>query len=96
MVRSMAERYLVGTFAFMAAATWLGVGVIHGLMCLLVALAGSQGMRIYQRRGTRAHSAERRVHAARRPRPAERPDRSRPYDADRADYDLRPASDAAW
>ena len=50
MVRSMAARCAVGAFAFTAAATWLGVGVIHGVICLLVAFLGSQVTRLYQRR----------------------------------------------
>jgi len=97
-VRSMSERYAVGAVAFMAAATWLGIAVVHGLLCLLVAFLGSQGTRLYQRRnGSRAQAATRRRHSAPpRQQPAERPARSSLYDADRDDADWRPAADAAW
>lgn len=97
MVRSVAERYAVGVFAFMAAATWLGIGVVHGLLCLFVALLGSHGMRLYQRRnGSRAQSTTRRAQAARPRRTADRASSSELYDADRQDFDWRAAGDAAW
>lgn len=96
MARSVAERYAVAAFAFMAAATWLGVGLVHGLLCLLVALVGAQAMRIYQRRSdSRARTSARRRRA--RPRPAtERPQRSRLYDSDTEEFDWPTAGDAAW
>lgn len=50
MARSVAERYLVAAFAFMAAATWLGVSVIGGFVCLFVFVIAFQAVRVYQRR----------------------------------------------
>jgi hypothetical protein len=49
-VRSVAERYAVAAFAFMAAAVWLGVGLTHGFACLLVFVLAVQAVRLYQRR----------------------------------------------
>lgn len=51
MARSVAERYLVAAFAFMATATWLGVGLTSGFTCLLVFVLAFQAVRLYQRRG---------------------------------------------
>lgn len=97
MTRSVTERYAVGAFAFMAAAAWLGVGLIHGLLCLFVALLGSQATRLYQRRNDSRAEATTQRRERSRPRPAAaRPARSGLYDADREDFDWRPASDAAW
>jgi hypothetical protein len=48
--RSMVARYLVAAFAFMAAATWLGVGLQGGFTCLLVFVLALQAVRLYQRR----------------------------------------------
>jgi hypothetical protein len=68
--RSAVERYLVGAFAFLAAAIWLGVGLKNGFVCLLVFVLAFQGVRLYQRRSA----------ARSRPAPArrERPSRHRP------------------
>jgi len=97
MVRSAAERYVVGAFAFMAAATWLGIGLIHGFLCLFVAVLASLATRIYQRRsGSSARASRRRAPAARRRPPAERPSRAGLYDSDREDWNWPTASDAAW
>lgn len=61
MTRSVAERYLVAAFAFMAAATWLGVGLQAGFECLLVFCLAFQAVRLYQRRtGSRGRAAKRR------------------------------------
>ena len=70
MLRSAAERYAVGAMAFVAAATWLGVGVTHGLLCLFVAFVGTQGMRAYQRRTEARASVRRRNRAPQRHREA--------------------------
>lgn len=97
MVRSVAERYAVAAFAFMAAATWLGVGVVHGLLCLLVALVASQAVRIYQRRsGTRAAATSRQRRRTRPAQRTERPRRAGLYDAGTDDFDWPTAGDAAW
>ncbi len=50
MVRSVAERYLVAAFAFMAAATWFGVSLTSGFACLFVFVLAFQVVRAYQRR----------------------------------------------
>ncbi len=50
MVRAFAERYAVAAAAFLAAAVWLGVGVIHGFACLFVFVLVAQAVRLYQRR----------------------------------------------
>lgn len=52
MARSVAKRYLVAAFAFMAAAIWLGVGLTSGFACLLVFVLALQAVRLYQRRST--------------------------------------------
>ena len=52
MARLVAERYLVATFAFLAAATWLGVGLENGFACLLVFVLSLQAGRLYQRRSS--------------------------------------------
>lgn len=97
MARSATERYAVAAFAFMAAATWLGVGLIHGLLCLLVAGLAAQAVRIYQRRSDSRERAVAQRRHRRRQRPAEnRSPRSGLYDADRADVDWQAAGDAAW
>ncbi len=97
MLRSVIERYAVAAFAFVAAAAWLGVGMIHGLLCLLTALVASQAVRLYQRRDdSRARAATRRRHRA-RPRPAaDRAERRSLYDADQVAFDWPTAGDAAW
>lgn len=51
MVRSAAKRYAVAAMAFLAAATWLGVSVTHGIACLLVFVIALQAVGLYQRRG---------------------------------------------
>lgn len=66
MARSIAARYAVGAFAFMAAATWLGVGLISGLSCLFVFVLAFQAVRVYQGRSSSA--ARRR--GSRRERPS--------------------------
>ena len=99
MARLVAERYAVAAFGFIAAATWLGVGLIHGLLCLLASLLAAQATRIYQRRSdSRSRVSARQRHRERaRPRPvAERPQRSRLYDGDGEDFDWPTAGDAAW
>lgn len=59
MARSVAARYAVGAFAFMAAATWLGVSVTNGFTCLFVFVLALQAVRLYQRRsGSRIPHAE--------------------------------------
>ena len=50
MARSVAGRYLVAAFAFMAAATWLGVGLKGGFTCLLVFVLAFQAVRLSQGR----------------------------------------------
>jgi hypothetical protein len=97
MVRAAIERCAVAAFAFMAAATWLGVGLVHGLLCLSVALLASFAVRLYQRRSdSHARAASRRRHRP-RPRPANgQPARARHYDADREDFDWPSIGDAAW
>lgn len=56
MVRSVAARYLVAAFAFMAAATWVGVGLTGGFTCLFVFVLALQAVRLYQRRSdSRSH-----------------------------------------
>ena len=92
MVRSAAERYAVGALAFVAAATWLGVGVTHGLLCLLVAFVGTQGWRVYQRRSQVRASVRRQHRAPQRHREA-RPTSSGLYDDD-TDLDWPVAHDA--
>ena len=51
MARSIAARYLVAAFAFMAAATWNGVSLSGGFTCLFVFVLALQAVRRYQRRG---------------------------------------------
>jgi hypothetical protein len=60
--RSVAERYLVAAFAFMAAATWLGVSLTAAFTCLLVFVLAFQAVRLYQRRSA---SRSRRSRSAR-------------------------------
>jgi hypothetical protein len=110
--RSVAERYLVAAFAFVAAATWLGVGLEHGLACLLVFVLAVQAVRLYQRRS----SARSRHAPLRRERPSHyepspqkkdtplpatsRRVRSRPsgrvYDGGREEIGRPVASEASW
>jgi hypothetical protein len=55
---SVAARYAVAAFAFMAAATWLGVGLTSGLTCLCVFVLAFQAVCLYQRRsGARSRRA---------------------------------------
>lgn len=112
MARSVAERYLVAAFAFMAAATWFGVGLTNGFACLFVFVLAFQGVRLYQRRsGSRSRSSSRRDRPSRdtsvpaeeldiAPRLASGRSRSRPsggvYDADREQLDWSVASEAVW
>lgn len=66
MARSMAARYLVAAFAFMAAAAWLSVGLKGGFTCLLVSVLAFRAVHLYQRRND---SRNRRA----RPRPGRGP-----------------------
>ena len=112
MVRSVAERYAVAAFAFMAAATWLGVGLTSGFACLFVFVMASQAVRLCQRRPS---SRSRRVSSSRERRPRSRPasaeersafqtapgrDRSRPsgrvFDGGREELGRPVQSEAAW
>lgn len=52
MLRSVAERYLVAAIAFVAAATWFGVGLENGFACLLVFVLTLHAVRLYQRRSS--------------------------------------------
>jgi type III secretory pathway component EscV len=109
-VRSVAERYLVAAFAFIAAATWLSVGLINGFACLFLSVLAFQAVRLYQRRSdsrgraatrdrpsrSRRASAEERI-PSRRHRATDRPASSgHPYDADRDEYSWSAASEPAW
>jgi hypothetical protein len=49
-VRSVAARYLVAAFAFMAAAIWFGLSLTGSFACLLVFVLALQVGRVYQRR----------------------------------------------
>lgn len=61
MARSVIERYLVAAFAFMAAATWLGVGLQGGFTCLLVFVLALQAVRRLQgRKDSRSRNLGRR------------------------------------
>jgi len=51
-VRSVAERYAVGAVAFVAAATWLGVGLTNGFICLFVFVLAMRAVRLYQLRSS--------------------------------------------
>lgn len=102
MARSVAERYLVAATAFVAAATWLGVGLTNGLACLFVFVLALQAVRAYQRR-----SGSRRPRAGSR---RERPSRSEPavsgrhrtlpsgrlYDGKREDLGWPVTSEVTW
>jgi hypothetical protein len=111
-VRSVAERYAVAAFAFMAAATWLGVGLTSGFACLFVFVMASQVVRLYQRRsGARSRG----ISSSRERRPRSQPasaeersafqtapgrDRSRPsgrlYDGGREEFGRPAPSESAW
>jgi hypothetical protein len=84
-VRSVAARYLVAAFAFMAAAIWLGVGMTSGFACLFVFVLASQAVRLYQlRSGSSGHRA-----SSRRERPArERPSRPKRESAKERDISI--------
>jgi hypothetical protein len=67
-VRAVAQRYAVAAAAFLAAAVWLGVGVIHGFMCLFAFVFVAQAVRLYQRRTdspARGHASSPSRHSAR-------------------------------
>jgi hypothetical protein len=84
-VRSVAGRYLVGAFAFMAAATWLGVGLTSGFACLAVFLLASQAVRVYQQRS----GSDSRRAGSRQERPSrERPSRSKRASAEERDVSI--------
>jgi hypothetical protein len=110
--RSLAARYLVAAFAFMATATWVGVSLTGGFTCLFVFVLALQAVRLYQRRTDSRHrSGSRRERPSGRerewaeegsassPSPARR-DRSRPsgrvYDGDREELGWPMASEATW
>ena len=59
MARSVAERYLVASVAFVAATTWLGVSLTSGLVCLFVFVSALQAVRVYQRRNGARTSRDR-------------------------------------
>jgi hypothetical protein len=65
-VRSAIARYLVAAFAFIAAATWVGISLTGGLKCLFVFVLALQAVRLYQRR----HDQRSRRPASRRERPS--------------------------
>ena len=112
MARSVAERYLVAAIAFVAAATWFGVGLEDGFACLLAFVLALQAVRLYQRRS----SVRSRRAPSRRERPSryesspeekERPlpaasgrDRTRPsghvYDGGREEIGWPVPSKATW
>ena len=52
MATSVAVRYLVGAFAFLAAAIWFGVGLKDGFACLLAFVLALQAVRLYQLRSS--------------------------------------------
>jgi membrane protein implicated in regulation of membrane protease activity len=52
-------RYLVAAFAFIAAATWVGISLTGGLKCLFVFVLALQAVRLYQRRRRPASRRER-------------------------------------
>ena len=52
MARSVAVRYLVAAFAFLAAAIWFGVGLKDGFACLLAFVLAFQAVRLYQLRSS--------------------------------------------
>lgn len=57
--RSVAARYAVAAFAFMAADIWLGVGLRNGFTCLFVFVLALLAVRLYQlRSGSRAGRAD--------------------------------------
>ena len=62
---SVIGRYLVAAFAFLAAATWVGISLTGGLECLFVFVLALQAVRLYQRR---SHLRSRR--SSRRERPS--------------------------
>lgn len=70
----------MAAFAFMAAATWLGVGVLNGLLCLLAALVALQAATLRQRRHD--SRTRRRPRPGGRARPDEAPRPAAVYDAD--------------
>jgi hypothetical protein len=79
--RTVAARYLVAAFAFMAAATWLGVGLTSGFTCLLVFVMALQAVRLYQRRNdlrTRRAGSRRERPSRHKPVPAEERSTSSP------------------
>lgn len=91
MVRLVAARYLVAAFAFMAAATWVGVSLTGGFMCLFVFVLALQAVRLYQRRSDSrdrrsnsrrerpsGHEPERAAEMSASSAPPARRDRSRP------------------
>ena len=63
---SVIARYLVAAFAFIAAATWVGISLTGGLKCLFVFVLALQVVRLYQRRSDARSTRSR----ARRERPS--------------------------
>jgi hypothetical protein len=111
-VGAVVGRYLVAAFAFIAAATWVGISLTGGLKCLFVFVLALQAVRLYQRRSDlrSRRSSPRREHPSRdqaalakgqsisAPVPARR-DRSRSagvYDGNRQAGGWPVASEAAW
>jgi hypothetical protein len=106
-VRAVAERYAVAAAAFLAAAVWLGVGVIHGFVCLFAFVVVAQAVRLYQRRsdspargrgpsGSRRSSRPRSTAGGRR-RPAKAPaSQGNLYDSEREESAWGVSSEPAW
>ena len=111
-MRSAAKRYAVAALAFLAAATWLGVSVTHGIACLFAFVLALHIVTVYQRRS----ASKSRGASARRDRPSRydatpvkedgvshptaASDRSRParriYDGGREEFSWPVASEATW
>jgi hypothetical protein len=110
--RSVAARYFVAAFAFMAAATWVGISLTGGFMCLFVFMLALQAVRLYQRRSdshsrpaSRHERPSRYMPVAAEERSGSSPaapprDRSRStgrvYDEDREEIGWPVASEATW
>lgn len=112
MVARSVARYSVAAFAFMAAATWVGISLTGGFTCLFVFVLASQTVRLYQRRsdlrsrpassGRERRSRDEPVQTEERisSRPPTRRARSQPagcvYDGGREESGWSVASEAAW
>ena len=84
-MRSVAERYLVAAFAFMAAAIWLGVSLTGGFACLFAFVLASQAVRLYQQR---SGSDNRRAGSRREGLSRERPSGSKRASAKERDISI--------